>query len=649
MVNEHYLKLLSKDYPNIKKASAEIINLRAILSLPKGTEYFFSDLHGEHEAFIHMMKSASGVIRSKIEELFGKSISREERDRLASLIYNPEAEIERRKNEEIQIEDWYKITIFRLIEVCKSVSTKYTRSKVRKRLPKDADYIIDELMHADDEANKAHYYGEIINSIVECQVAEPFIVDLSNTISRLAVDRLHIIGDIYDRGAHPDDIMDYLMKFHDVDFQWGNHDIVWMGAAAGNWACITNAIRVNISYNNFDMLEIGYGINLRPLAIFAADQYRDDPCTFFKPHLLDENIFDPVDEQLAAKMHKAIAIIQFKVEGQRIKVHPEYEMDDRLLLDKIDYEKGTMKVGGVEYELRDGNFPTIDPNDPYKLTEEEDALMNTLEASFLQSKRLQKHIRFLFSHGSMYKCVNGNLLYHGCIPMTADGEFEKCSINGVTSSGKALLDYLDEEVRKAYFDPDDSQEIGLSGDIMWYLWLGSKSPLFGKDKMTTFERYFIADKSVYKEHSSPYYRLINEKAICKKILLEFGLSPENSHILNGHVPVKFKDGESPVRGGGRLFIIDGGMSKAYQKTTGIAGYTFIFNSRFMALAEHKPYSPMLPDGTQEFHSPNIRTVELLKKRMTVADTDIGEELKTQVDELKALVEAYRKGTIKESD
>ncbi len=648
MFEEKYLKLLSKEYPNIEKASAEIINLRAILSLPKGTEYFLSDLHGEHEAFIHMVKSASGVIRSKIDEIFGKRLPEKERDKLAALIYDAESELDRRREDDGDFDEWCRVTIYRLIEVCKSVSTKYTRSKVRKRLPKDSAYILDELLHADDEANRAHYYGEIINSIVECQVAEQFIVELSDTISRLAVDRLHIIGDIFDRGAHPDYIMEYLMDFHDVDFQWGNHDIVWMGAATGNWACITNVIRMNISYNNFDMLEIGYGINLRPLAVFAAKVYGNDPCKHFAPHMLDRNTFDPVDEQLAAKMHKAIAIIQHKVEGQRIMSHPEYKMDHRLLLDKIDFEKGTIKIKDVEWELRDTNFPTIDPKKPYELTEEENLLMNTLEASFIESEKLQEHIKFLYSHGAMYKCVNGNLLYHGCIPMTEDGEFEEVTLNGTTCKGKSFMDYLDDEVRNAYFNPLASDETGRSGDIMWYLWLGSKSPLFGKDQMTTFERSFIADKKSHKEYTVPYYKLINKREFCEKILAEFGLNPETAHILNGHVPVKIKDGESPIRGGGKLIIIDGGISKAYQKQTGIAGYTFIFNSRFMALAEHKPYSPMQEDGTQIFHAPTIKIVEHLPVRLTVQSSDIGEELQVQVEDLKHLVQAYKSGLIKET-
>ena len=648
LVDKNLLRHLAKKYPDVKSATEEIVNRNAILSLPKGTEYFFSDLHGEHEAFIHMLKSASGVIRSHIEEIFGPDLTREEREELAALVYNADAEIKRqKKNPELDFDKWCKESIMSLVLICKAVSTKYTRSKVRRRLPKEYAYIIDELLHADDEENKSNYYGKIISTIVECGIAEEFIEEMTKVISSLAVDRLHIIGDIWDRGSHPDLIMDFLMNYHDVDFQWGNHDIVWMGAATGNWACITNVLRMNISYNNFDMLEIGYGINLRPLATMAENIYGDDPCEFFKPKRLDENKFDPVDDSLASKMNKAIAICQFKVEGQLIMAHPEYHMENRLLLDKIDFEKGTVQLRDGEFPLRDTNFPTIDPEHPYELTKEERDVLNALEASFLQSEKLQKHIRFLYSHGALYTVINGNLMYHGCIPIDDDGNFEDCTVNGVTTSGKAYMDYLDEQVRKAYFAPDQSQETGRSGDLMWYLWLSSKSPLFGKDQMTTFERCFVADKKTHKEHTVPYYKLINRKDICEKILAEFGLDPKTSHILNGHVPVKIKDGESPVKGEGKLFIIDGGISKAYQKQTGIAGYTFIFNSRFMALAEHKPYSPLQEDGSQVFHTPVLRTVKTLEKRMLVRDTDQGEELQQEVEELKELVKAYRNGDLKE--
>ena len=648
MEDKRLLEILSEDYPNIRVASAEITNLNAILALPKGTEFFLSDLHGEHEAFIHMIRSASGVIRSKIDEIFGPDLTLEEREDLASLIYNAEAEIKRKKKTEKDFGKWCRKAIYQMVEICKSVSAKYTRSRVRNRLPKDFAYSIDELIHADDEANKASYYTAIIRSIVECGVAEEYIIELAEATSSLACDRLHIIGDVFDRGPHPDTIMDFLMDYHDVDFQWGNHDIVWMGAATGNWACITNVLRMNISYNNFDMLEIGYGINLRPLSNFASRVYADDPCEFFKPHVLDENKYDPVDENLAAKMHKAIAICQFKVEGQRIMDHPEYHLENRLSLNQVDFEKGTMEIKGETYELRDKNFPTVDPKDPYKLTEDEIDLLNRLEASFLKSEKLQKHIRFMFSHGALYKCTNGNLLYHGCIPLTEDGEFKECTIDGVTKKGKAYMDFLDEEVRKAYFVDEDPDRVGRSGDIMWYLWLGMDSPLFGKDQMTTFERCFIADKKTHKENTVPYYKLIKERKTCEMILKEFGLTGKSSKILNGHVPVKIKDGESPIKGDGLLYVIDGGISKAYQKQTGIAGYTFIYNSRFMALVEHKPYEPLKEDGTQVFHSPKLTTVHTLDKRMLIRDTDQGKELLQQVNELKELVEAYRKGIIKET-
>ncbi|MDR2296045.1 MAG: fructose-1,6-bisphosphatase [Clostridiales Family XIII bacterium] len=640
-VDMHYLELLAKEFPNVRKATTEIVNLNAILSLPKGTEYFLSDLHGEHAAFIHMVQSASGVIHSKIEEIFGKALAEAERRALAALVYDARAEMARRKKTEANFDEWCRVSIYRLIEVCKSVSTKYTRSKVRKRMPAASAYIMDELLNADDEANRAHYYREIIDSLLRCRIAEAFITEMTQTIGRLAVDRLHIIGDVFDRGPHPDLIMEYLVEFHDVDFQWGNHDIVWMGAAAGHLACIANVIRLNSGYNNFDMLEMGYGINLRPLSAFALGVYGDDPCASFRPHIWDENEYDPIEPALAAKMHKAIAVIQFKLEGQLIKAHPEYGMEERLLLDKMDRAAGTVRIGDSVHPLRDALFPTLDPASPYALTAGETELMNTLRASFLKSEKLQKHIRFLFSHGAMYKIVNGNLLYHGCIPMTAAGAFEQCDFEGARLSGRAYMDYLDARVRRSFFTRDDG------GDIMWYLWNGSKSPLFGKTRMTTFERFFIEDKATHKESSSPYYKLINDRAVCEKILREFGLSPESSHILNGHVPVKIKDGESPVKGDGLLFFIDGGISKAYQKQTGIAGYTFIFNSRFMALSEHKPYSPLLEDGTQVFNPPVIRIVEQLKRRMTVKDTDIGAELERKTEELEALVAAFREGTIKE--
>lgn len=647
-MDRKYLRRLSKDYPNIQAAKAEMVNLKAILALPKGTEYFLSDLHGENEAFIHMLKSASGAIKRRIDELFVDELSDKEKEDLAALIYDAESQIERKKAEVEDFDKWCETSIYQLIRVMKGVSTKYTRSRVRRRLPKYMDYTMDELLHADDEENRAQYFQEIISSIIAINSGEEYIIALCDTISRLTIDKLHIIGDIFDRGAHPDRIMDYLIKYDDVDFQWGNHDIVWMGAATGNWACITNILRMNISYNNFDMLEVGYGINLRPLAMFAERVYFDDPCEKFMPHILDENTFDPVDPELAAKMHKAISIMQFKVEGQRIKAHPEYKMERRLILDKINWEKGTVTIDGKEWELRDTNFPTIDKNDPYKLTKDEEHVLDALEASIVNSDKLQNHIKYLFTHGALYKVINGNLLFHGCMPVDENGNFENVEINGVSLKGRQLFDYLDDQVRKAYYSPDKSEETGRSGDLMWFLWLASDSPLFGKEKMTTFERLFIADKESHKEPKRPYYKLLDEKSLAENILKEFGLDPEYGRILNGHVPVKFKNGESPIKCGGLLYVIDGGMSKAYQKDTGIAGYTLVFNSRGMALAEHKPYKTKNEDGSQEFVSPEWKIVHTMPRRLLIGDTDFGIELKERIEDLLELLEAYYDGIIKET-
>jgi len=648
-LDQSYLELLSEKFPNKKAATGEIINLRAILALPKGTEYFFSDLHGEYDGFHHMIKSASGVIRSKVDELFGDEMTPSQRNDLAALIYDAKNEIKRKKASVEDYDAWCFQAIYHLVQVCKAVSTKYTRSRVRRRLPADWAYSIDELMHTEDEANKTHYYNEIIATIVDSDQTEIFIEELAEAISTLAIDKLHIIGDIWDRGPRPEDIFDYLMKFDNVDFQWGNHDILWMGAATGNWPCMCNVLRININYYNFDMLEVGYGLNLRALSSFAQEVYRDDPCTPFMPKVLDESRFDPVDKNLAAKMHKAIAVIQFKVEGQRIKALPDFHLDHRLLLDKIDYEKGTVTVRGEEYPMRDMNLPTVDPKDPYALTPGEKTLLKALEASFKYSRRLQEHVRFMYTHGALYKVFNNNIMYHGCIPMTEDGEFKECTFLGKTYSGRAYMDYLDELCRNAYFHPKEIEGVVHSGDIMWYLWLAENSPLFGKDQMTTFERLFIADKKTHKENTVPYYRLIQEGKYVDRILEEFGLDPQVGHILNGHVPVKLKDGESPIKGGGKLFVIDGGISKAYQKTTGIAGYTFIYNSRFMALAEHKPYTPLQEDGSQEFHDPVIRTVEVLPHRLTVRDTDQGPIIEREIEEIRALIRAYDNGTVQEKD
>ena len=637
-----YLKLLSREYPTVRSATSEIINLMAICGLPKGTEYFFSDLHGEYEAFVHLLRSSSGIIREKIRETFGHLIPEEEEVQRANLIYYPDRNLGKIRKTGLFTEDFQKITIYRLVQICKVVSSKYTRSKVRKKMPKEFAYVIDELLHVDyNDDNKRIYYSEIIHSIIDNTVADKFIIALCELIQNLTIDNLHIIGDIFDRGPRADIIMDELMHFHDVDIQWGNHDISWMGAATGNLANICNVLRIAISYNSFDVLEDGYGINLRPLSMFAAKVYRDDPCERFVPHILDENVYDAVDPGLAAKMHKAIAVIQFKVEGAIIKRHPEYGMADRILLEAVDFEKGTVTVEGKEYPMLDRNFPTVDPANPLELTDGEKELLKTLKASFKHSGRLHTHVKFLYSHGAIYKCYNSNLLYHGCIPMRADGNFDSVMAGNAIYSGRSLMDYFNYQVQNAYFMPEGSVEKQWAMDLMWYLWCGSKSPVFGKDKMTTFEHYFIADKKTHKETLNPYYKLSVQEEFCDRILEEFDLPAKGSHIINGHVPVKMKDGETPVKAGGKLFIIDGGLSKAYQAATGIAGYTLIYNSNHLALAEHMPFDP------NKESSPRVSVVEKMQSRVMVADTDKGRELAGQIADLKELVAAYREGTLKE--
>ena len=637
-----YLQLLAREFPSVKEATGEIVNLMAICSLPKGTEYFFSDLHGEYEAFIHLLRSSSGIIREKIKETFGYVIPEEEQLQLANLIYYPERHLPRMMKQGRYTEDWQRITIYRLVQICREVASKYTRSKVRKKMPKEYAYTIDELLHVDgNDENKKLYYNEIIHSIIDTSIADKFIAALCRLIQNLTIDNLHIIGDIFDRGPRADIIMQELMSFHDVDIQWGNHDISWMGAAAGNLACICNVLRIAISYNSFDVLEDGYGINLRPLSMFAAKVYQDDPCTRFMPKILDENIYDAVDPGLAAKMHKAIAVIQFKVEGAMIKRHPEYEMDNRVLLSGVDFEKGTVVIEGKTFPMLDMNFPTVDPKNPLELSRGEKELLRTLQASFKHGELLHKHIRFLYSHGAIYKCYNSNLLYHGCIPMKKDGSFDTITMNGVSYGGKALMDFFNQQVQNAYFMPEGTPGKEQAMDMMWYLWCGAKSPVFGKDKMTTFEHYFVEDKSTYKEVMNPYYQLSLKEEFCNRLLEEFGLPVEGSHIINGHVPVKLKDGEKPMKAGGKLFIIDGGLSKAYQSTTGIAGYTLIYNSHHLALAEHRPFDP------KKESTPKVSVVEKVKSRVMVADTDKGKELKGQIADLKELVAAYREGTIKE--
>ncbi len=537
-----YLELLSRKFPTISKAATEVINLKSILNLPKGTEHFLTDLHGEYEAFNHVMNNGSGVVKRRIVDTLGKFISQNEITELASLIYYPEEKLQLIKEREENLSDWYEITIYRLIQVCRDASSKYTRSKVRKALPADFAYIIEELLHEDEyRINKKDYYNKIIQTIVELDRADDFIIAISGVIKRLTVDHLHIIGDVYDRGPGPHIIMDTLMKHHSVDIQWGNHDILWMGAAAGDRACISNAVRISLRYANMDILEEGYGINLFPLATFAMNTYQGDDCQKFKPRISSGDIVADTDIDLLAKMHKAITIIQFKLEHETVLNHPDYDMQDRLLLDKINYEEYTITIGSDVYKLNLQTFPTIDPKEPWKLTEEEKSVIDKLRYSFLKSEKLQEHIRFMYAKGSIYLKYNNNLLFHASIPMNPDGTFKKVRVNGVEKSGKELLDYMEQLAREAYFGREKQNN---STDFLWYLWCHQDSPLFGKDKMATLERYFIDDKKPHKENYTPYYIAVNEEKIAKMILEEFGLDADTGHIINGHVPVKVGKGES---------------------------------------------------------------------------------------------------------
>lgn len=642
-----YLKSLAKQYPTVASAATEIVNLQAILSLPKGTEHFITDIHGEYDQFQHVIKNGSGAIKRKIEDEFGNEMSASEKKAIATLIYYPEQKMEQVLKTEQNMEDWYKVTLYRLIRICKCASSKYTRSKVRKALPKDFAYVIEELLTGrQEESDQEAYYNEIINSVIRTGRATELVIAFCNLIRRLVVDHLHVVGDIFDRGPYPNLVMDTLMAHHSVDIQWGNHDIYWMGAAAGNQACICNAIRISAKYGNLKLLEDGYGINLVPLARLAMNRYADDTCSCFK---LDyrEDEYDVRDTPLDEKMHKAIAIMQFKLEGQLIKKHPEYQMQERLLLDKIDIKKGTVKVEGKEYPLKDTAFPTIDWEDPYRLSQDEEEVMDRLTMAFVNCEKLQRHVRFLYTQGSLYKVYNGNLLYHGCVPMNEDGTFTKVNIFGKEYAGKELYDVLESYARKGYYaiDPEEKKK---GQDILWFIWENQNSPVFGKAKMTTFERYFIADKETHEEPKNPYYELLENEDVVNHILEEFSLDVSEAHIINGHIPIEAKRGESPVKCNGKLLIIDGGFSKAYQPKTGIAGYTLIYNSYGLVLAAHEPFESVekaIQDGS-DIVSHTI-LVEHVVKRKTVADTDIGKEMKELVKDLEALLLAYREGIIVE--
>ncbi len=644
-----YFRLLAKQYPNIALAATEIINLEAILNLPKGTEHFLSDIHGEYEPFVHVLRNGSGVVKRKIEDLFCKSLLESDIKSLATLIYYPEQKLDIVLKEERNIDDWYKITLNRLIEICRFCSSKYTRSKVRKALPADFAYIIEELLHEQfNGIDKEEYYDRIITTIIDIGRAKEFIIALSKLIQRMIIDRLHIIGDIYDRGPRPDIIIDTLMEYHSVDIQWGNHDMLWMGAAAGVRTCVANVLRISTRYANLDLVEEIYGINLLPLATFALKYYRDDPCESFIPKVKEDDPAANQEVDLVSKMHKAITILQFKLEKEIIDRRPEFELEERLLLDKIDYEKGTIILNGTEYKLNDNNFPTIDPKDPYKLTEEESVLIDKLVYSFVNSDKLQKHVRFLFSKGNMYLKFNSNLLFHGCIPLDDEGNLKSMCIQGEEYESKRLLEKFDSLSREGYFEKVGSEEKTYGMDIMWYLWTGPVSPLFGKKKMATFERYFIDDEIAHIEQKTGYYKLRDREEMCDMILREFGLDPSESRIINGHVPVKKKNGESPIKANGKMIVIDGGFSKAYQKQTGIAGYTLIYNSYGLQLVSHERFSSTEESIMKEKDILSTTlVVEQKLKRKTVEDTDIGKELQVQIKDLKELLLIYRKGIIKE--
>ena len=643
-----YLELLSRLFPSADKASAEIINLSAILNLPKGTEFFASDIHGEYEAFSHTLRNGSGSIRLKIDDVFGDSLSENEKRSLATLIYYPREKMELVLSQVDDAEAWYAVTLQRLVAVCKRAAQKYTRSRVRKALPKDFAYIIEELMTENRHGvDKQAYYAAIVDAVIRTDRGGALVEALCLLIQRLAIERLHIVGDIYDRGPYPHIIMDALMEHHSLDIQWGNHDIVWMGASLGQRGCIAHVVRNCARYGNLSILEDAYGINILPLASFALEAYKDDPCVAFG--LKGNPDLPPQELEMNVKIQKAMAIIQFKVEAQLIDENPGFGLEDRKLLDKIDYENGTVMLDGVAYELTDTVFPTVDPADPYRLTPEEEEVMQRLEQAFTGCEKLQRHMRFFLDAGSLYKVCNGNLLFHACVPLNADGSLMETEVFGETYKGRALYDVMERYVRAAF--DDANPELAKRGrDLLWYMWLGEGSPLFAKSKMATFELYLIAEKEARKEVKNSFYSYLDDERVMGGIFEDFGMDPETSRIVCGHVPVKVKDGEDPVKCGGRVLTIDGGFSKAYQPTTGIAGYTLISNSYGFVLAAHEPLESMRAAVVNELdiHS-SRKVVELVDKRTLVADTDNGAVLKQQIADLEELLEAYRNGIVAEKE
>ena len=639
------LQLLAKEYPTIQSVSSEIVKLTATSNLPKGTEHFMSDLHGEAEAFNHILNNCSGVIREKVEILFSETMTEDEMDNFCTLIYYPKEKLQDIQKRGEATEEWYSRTLYRLVDLARSVASKYTRMKVRAALPTDFQYIIDELLHTSgEEHNKQEYYKHIISTIIDIGQASSFIEALCSLVKRMAVDKLHVVGDIFDRGDHADKILDMLMEHHDVDIQWGNHDIVWMGAAAGSRACIASVLHMALQYNTLAIIENSYGISLRDLVAYAQETYAD--CTAFEPRTPDGKYYIKNNMDNLSRAHKAIAIILFKLEGQLIARHPEFNMDDRRLLHRIDFEKKTVEIDGVEYPLDDAHFPTVDPSDPYKLSPEEESLMDSLESAFKRSAQLQKHIKFLYAAGGLYTVFNKNLLFHGCVPMTEDGGFEEITLaNGKRVSGKRYMDTCDRIARSAYYNGDQN-----SLDFMFYLWCGRKSPLFGRDRMTTFERCFISDKSTWTEKKNPYYRHIESYDSVCNILHEFGLSENESHIVNGHVPVRVGKGESPIKANGRYILIDGGFCKSYHNTTGIAGYTLIYSSRGLRLVSHSPFEGKMAavEENKDILSAEDVIFEMMSKRQFVIDTDQGNVFEERINDLRMLLDAYREGVVQQT-
>ena len=648
-----YLQLLSQSFPTVAEASTEIINLQAILNLPKGTEHFLADIHGEYEAFIHVLKNASGNIKRKVNELFGNTLREAEKRELCTLIYYPEQKLELVKHNETDIDDWYHITLHQLVAVCRDVSSKYTRSKVRKSLPADFSYIIQELLHEHTEDHdKTAYVNVIVDTIISTGRADDFIIAIANVIQRLAIDSLHILGDIYDRGPGAHIIMDTMRKYHSWDMQWGNHDILWMGAAAGNDACICNVIRLSLRYGNLPTLEEGYGINLVPLATFAMETYKNDPCTEFIPKTTGgASLLDEKTLRLTAQMHKAIAVIQFKVESQIIAKHPEWKMNDRCLFEHVDYQNGTIDLQGKTYKMSSCSFPTINPAAPSELSPEEEILISKLHHSFSVCEKLHKHIRVMLQHGCMYGIYNNNLLFHASCPLNEDGSLKEVEIYpGKKYSGRALMHHTGMQIRTAFQQDSAPEERDYAIDYFLYLWCGPDSPLFDKSKMATFERYFIADKETHVEEKGYYFKLRDDEEVIDHILDAFGVVGSNRHIINGHVPVRTLKGENPIKANGKLMVIDGGFSKAYHNETGIAGYTLVYHSRGFQLVQHEPFTSAedaIQRGTDIKSTTQI--VEMSNRRMLVADTDIGVELRKQIDDLEELLYAYRHGYIKEKE